>query len=184
MSTSPPVTSAPTPRTAGSAAVAERGTSLEITVRTGTGTGRTSLAAFDAALMEAGVANLNLIHLSSVIPPGSRVTRTSPALDAGHGDRLYCVLSTAYAEHPGEIVWAGLGWVLDEEAGGLFVEHTAGSEESLREQIAFTLGDMTASRGGDWGEVQMAMTSAHCIDRAVCALTVAAYDAIPWTLDV
>ena len=181
MSTSPTATRAPSPT--GSNGVAGNGAALAITVRTGTGVGRTSLAAFDAALMEAGVANLNLIHLSSVIPPRSRVTREAPPLEAGHGDRLYCVLSAGYAEHPGEIVWAGLGWV-ESEHGGLFVEHTAGSEESLREQIELTLGDMTASRGGDWGEVQMAMTSAHCVDRAVCALTIAAYDVIPWGSDV
>ena len=33
------------------------------------GRGSTELAAFDAALVGAGVANFNLIRLSSVIPP-------------------------------------------------------------------------------------------------------------------
>jgi len=46
---------------------------LDITVRTGSGTARTPLAAFDAALLSAGVANFNLVTLSSVIPPHSRV---------------------------------------------------------------------------------------------------------------
>ena len=53
-------------------------------MRTATGTGRTLLAAFDDALLAAGVANFNLITLSSVIPPGSsiRVGVTEPAAPA------------------------------------------------------------------------------------------------------
>lgn len=157
------------------------GTSVEISVRSGRGSGRTPLSAFDAALMEAGVANLNLITLSSVIPPGSRITHTSETLAAEHGDRLYCVLSAGHADHPGEIVWAGIGWVVDAETGkGLFVEHHAGSEESLREQIHLSLEDMTTSRGGGYGEVQISTASAHCYDKPVCALVVAAYAVEGW----
>ena len=43
-----------------------------IVLSTGLGVGPTALAAFDAALLDAGVANYNLICLSSVIPPGRR----------------------------------------------------------------------------------------------------------------
>lgn len=154
---------------------------VDITVRRGSGSARTSLAAFDAALMEAGVANLNLITLSSVIPPSSTIRHTNEVYDARHGDRLYCVLSSMSTEHPGETVWAGLGWVVDEETGkGLFVEHHAGSEDSLREQITYSLEDMRASRGGGYGEVQMAVASAHCTDRPVCALVLAAYKSEGW----
>jgi len=154
---------------------------VHITVRRGSGSGRTPLSAFDSALMEAGVANLNLVTLSSVIPPGSRITHTNEVLEAAHGDRLYCVLSSGHADHPGEIVWSGLGWVVDEETGkGLFVEHHAGSEESLREQITLSLEDMTTSRGGGYGEIQIATAYAHCTDKPVCALVVAAYTSVGW----
>ncbi|WP_244927853.1 pyruvoyl-dependent arginine decarboxylase [Nocardioides sp. W7] len=155
--------------------------SVDITVRRGTGSGRTPLAAFDSALLEAGVANLNLITLSSVIPPGSRITHTNDVLEAAHGDRLYCVLSVGHADRPGKIVWAGIGWVIDEETGkGLFVEHHAGSEESLHEQITLSLADMTESRGGGYGPVQFATATAHCTDKPVCALVVAAYTVAGW----
>ncbi|MCW2842672.1 MAG: pyruvoyl-dependent arginine decarboxylase [Nocardioides sp.] len=154
--------------------------SLDITVRTGTGSARTLLAAFDSALLSAGVANFNLITLSSVIPPGSRVRRVGDTLPGGHGDRLFCVLSAAYADHPGETAWAGLGWATDNTTGGLFVEHHGGSEASVREQIALSLEDMSANRGGGYGEVQTVVTSAHCVDRPVCALVIAAYTVAPW----
>ena len=156
---------------------------LDITVRSGTGTARTLLSAFDNALMSAGVANFNLITLSSVIPPHSRVRVVDTPLSGGHGDRLYCVLPAAYADHPGEITWAGIGWSTDATTGGLFVEHHGGSEESLSEQIELSLADMSESRGGGYGNVQKVMASAHCVDRPVCALVIAAYRISPWFPD-
>jgi arginine decarboxylase len=153
---------------------------LDITVRTATGDGRTLLSAFDHALLEAGVANFNLIPLSSVIPPESTVTRGGGVVAGGHGDRLYCVEAVAYADHPGEVVSAGLGWAIHPTIGGLFVEHTGGSPESVEEQIRLSLADLAEHRGIDFGEVSTAVVSAHCIDRPVCALAIAAYAVVDW----
>ncbi|MDN4175490.1 pyruvoyl-dependent arginine decarboxylase [Nocardioides sp. SOB77] len=160
-------------------------TRLDITVRAATGVGRTKLAAYDHALLNAGVGNLNLIKLSSVIPPHSTVRvledGAREVLAGGHGDKLYCVESAAVAEHSGETVWAGLGWTTDATTGGLFVEHHGGSEESLLEQITLSLHDMDANRGGGYGPVQAATASAHCTDRPVCALVVATYSVEDWS---
>lgn len=156
------------------------GPRLDITIRTAVGTGRTLLSAFDAALMDAGAGNFNLVVLSSVIPPNSTVTVGGEPVVGGHGDRLYCVESVAYADHPGEFVSAGLGWVVHPTIGGLFVEHKGGSEESVEEQIRLSLADMAASRGVDFGEVRTAIASAHCIDRPVCALAIASYAVAGW----
>ena len=46
---------------------------MKIKVTYGTGEGLTKLAAFDRALFNAGIANYNLIKLSSVIPKNSEV---------------------------------------------------------------------------------------------------------------
>lgn len=153
---------------------------LDITIRTGSGAGLTRLSAFDAALLAAGVANLNLVPLSSVIPPGSRMTRTAEPLHARHGDRLYCVLATAWADQPGETAWAGLGWARDVTTGGLFVEHHSGSRASLLEQIHLSLADMSANRGGGYDEVETVSASAHYLDRPACAVAVAAYEVAGW----
>ena len=45
---------------------------MEIQISTGIGIGPTQLSAFDSALNNAGVANYNLLKLSSVIPPKSK----------------------------------------------------------------------------------------------------------------
>ena len=42
---------------------------MKIRLSSGRGEGPTPLAAFDAALLDAGVSNYNLLPLSSVIPP-------------------------------------------------------------------------------------------------------------------
>jgi arginine decarboxylase len=157
-------------------------TQLSITVRTTVGVGRTLLSAFDHALLEAGVGNFNLIPLSSVIPPHSTVTVGGDRVPGGHGDRLYCVEAVAYADHPGEVVSAGLGWVIHPTIGGLFVEHTGGSPESVEEQIHLSLADMAEQRGIDFGGVRTAISSAHCVDRPVCALAIAAYAVADWRM--
>lgn len=154
---------------------------LRISVRTGSGTGRTRLSAFDGALREAGVADLNLVTLSSVIPEHSTVVQAHDPLGAEHGDRLWCVLASAGAEQHGEVVWAGLGWATDRRTtGGVFVEHHSGSEEALRAQIDLSLEDLCASRGWQDVETGTAVASAHCVDDPVCALVVAAYEVQGW----
>lgn len=153
---------------------------LDITVRTGSGQGRTLLSAFDGALQGAGVGDFNLVTLSSVIPTGSRIRMVGGTLEGAHGDVLFCVRAEAYAEHPGERAWAGIGWCVDAEGAGLFVEHHGGSEESVMEQIELSLADMKASRRGAYGEVQTAVASAHCVDLPACAVVVAAYRVSPW----
>lgn len=156
---------------------------LDISIRTGSGSGRTLLSAFDHALQSAGVADFNLVTLSSVIPPGSRLRHVSNTLPGGHGDLLFCVRAEAYAEHSGDIAWAGLGWCVDETGGGLFVEHHGGSEASVVEQIELSLGDMNANRGGGYGPVQMALASAHSTGDPACAVVLAAYRVSSWHED-
>ena len=50
-------------------------------VTSGIGTGKTALNAFDKALLDAGIGNLNLIRVSSVLPAGTEIVnlkRTEP----------------------------------------------------------------------------------------------------------
>ena len=153
-----------------------------IVIARGVGSGPTPLAAFDSALMDAGVANYNLICLSSVIPPGSRIERrrwTTPPQDWGR--RLYCVVSQAREQRRGHAVHAGIGWVQDPERGqGLFVELHDDDEERLDHDLRATLGSMQRQRGVALGTVQTEVASAHCEGAPVCALVIAVYAAAAW----
>ena len=160
-------------------------TALTIRMSAGTGTGRTRLSAFDAALRAAGVADFNLIRLSSVIPAGSQVLDlgTDSQLPGAHGDRLYCVYADAYAVSPGEQAWAGVAWSCrDDESGeGLFVEHGGPSRETVERDLALTLGDLSTGRGGGFTAAGRRLSSAVCVDDPVCAVVVASYRVLPWS---
>lgn len=153
-----------------------------IVVARGIGRGPTELAAFDAALRDAGVANYNLLCLSSVIPPGSRIERSRWETPAEHwGHRLYVVLSQARSAQPGETVHAGIGWVQDQAGGqGLFVELHDSDLARLRDDLASTLGAMQRGRGIDFGPVHTEIASATCEQEPVCALVAAVYAPQAW----
>ena len=155
---------------------------LPISVRTATGTGRTELSAWDDALWHAGVANFNLIRLSSVIPRQSRISFTSEPLAGEHGDQLYCVYAATPAAKPGDTAWAGIGWTRDEDGRGLFVEHSASSEETLAELIQLSLEDMIERRGGGYGRIESAVVSAQNTGLPACALAIATYQVSGWEL--
>ncbi len=156
-----------------------------IRVSAGSGSGRTRLSAFDAALRSAGVANFNLIRLSSVIPPGAEV-REVEAVDqlvGRHGDRLFCVYASAHAELPFHQAWAGVAWALadDGSGAGLFVEHEGPSEDQVSHDLTASLEDLIAGRGGGYAEAGRVVTSVTCDTEPVCAVVVAAYLAQGWT---
>jgi arginine decarboxylase len=156
---------------------------LTIQISTGVGGASTPLAAFDAALCEMGVGNLNLLQLSSVIPPGTTMRHVDRVeKDARWGDRLYCVYAEQHASTPGQGAAAGIGWVLtdDGSGSGLFVEHHGSSEQEVSTQIRASLADMTANRGGGFDAPQMSIISAVCEQRPVCVLVMAAYSSTSW----
>ncbi|TGZ76848.1 Pyruvoyl-dependent histidine and arginine decarboxylase [Ascodesmis nigricans] len=164
---------------------------IDITVNTATGTGLTSLSAFDSALLSSGFGNYNLIILSSVIPPNSRLhlhSSTPPThLSNYHGDRLYCVRAVAWAEKVGEEAWAGIGWVVDKETGkGLFVEHhSMEGEEDLRRLLDASLDGLVERRGERYDERGYVVVGAVCEEegRPACALAIAVYETRPWSVN-
>ena len=155
---------------------------LPISIRTASGTGRTLLSAWDDALWLAGVANFNLIRLSSVIPQQSRISFTTEPLHGEHGDQLYCVYASTLAEEPGDTAWAGIGWTRAEDGRGLFVEHSATGEESLDELIHHSLQDMIERRGGGYGDIHSVKVSATNEGQPACALAIATYQVSGWEL--
>ena len=155
---------------------------LSIRVSAGSGRGPTTLAAFDAALRSAGVADHNLIRLSSIIPAGAVVERCSPQeqLRGQFGDILYCVYSAAFATEWDEEAWSGIGWSRDSAGRGLFVEHSGQAEEHVRTLIASSLSDMSNGRGGRFSLEDMVLSSAQCEGSPVCSVVVATYRTAGW----
>lgn len=117
----------------------------------GTGSGRTELGAFDAALSDANIHNYNLVELSSVVPEGATVERVG-ALDPGRwttGDLLAVVLASNTSATEDDCIAAGLGWELAEE-GGVFMENDAETVEACEKLLDANLADAREIRDWHW----------------------------------
>jgi len=159
---------------------------MNIHISKSTGIASTELSAFDNALFNAGIANYNLIYLSSVIPPRSIITVhengiQSVAMPGEWGDRLYVVMAQNRTSVVGETVSAGIGWVQDPETKkGLFVEHEGHSEQEVKSLITHSLNDLMKTRGINFGDIHMQLNSIVCEDEPVCAMVVAMYQHEAW----
>lgn len=157
---------------------------LTIRVSAGTGIGRTTLAAFDAALADAGVSDFNLLRLSSIVPPGSRILEVDGAeqLQGDHGDALFCVYARAHASLPGHEAWAGVAWSRrdDGSGAGLFVEHEGPSHEQVSSDLTHSLEDLSATRGGVYSPEGRRVAGIRCDTLPVCAVVVATFRRAGW----
>ncbi|MBI4295736.1 MAG: pyruvoyl-dependent arginine decarboxylase [Chloroflexi bacterium] len=153
---------------------------MDIYVTSGTGVGPTRLAAFDAALFDAGISQYNLVRLTSAIPPDSRiiVKKLKPnPLEYGH--RLYVVLAVAEEDQPGKSAYAGLGWRSADNQAGIFVEHHAEDRAELTHLIKSTLESVGKYRPLTLG-IRQKMVGITCETGPVCAIVAAIYKSEGW----
>lgn len=157
---------------------------MRILVTNSLGSGPTKLAAFDDALVKAGIANFNLVKLSSIIPPESAIWVKKGKIRnklGNWGDRLYVVMAEMRVDTPNKEAWAGIGWVRDKKTGkGIFVEHEGSSEESVRKDIKDSLQAMLAKRPGIKGNMTMMVIGGVCRHEPICALAIAVYESESW----
>ncbi|CAN5621113.1 arginine decarboxylase, pyruvoyl-dependent [soil metagenome] len=159
---------------------------MNIHITKGLGSGPTKLSAFDSALNDAGIANYNLLTLSSVIPPDSKMHMHDSGMPKGMlpgswGDRLYLVMAEQRVDKPNVEAWAGIGWVQDKKTNkGLFVEHEGFSESAVRQDIQHSLEGLMATRNVDFGPIQTEVIGRTCKNHPVCAMVVALYQVADW----
>lgn len=156
---------------------------MNIQISEGVGIGPTELSAFDQALVHAGIANYNLIYLSSVLPPGSEVAfEPKPEPPEGQwGDRLYVVMAQVRTSMRNQEAWAGIGWIQDRKTRqGLLVEHEGHSEDEVRADIEHSLTALARNRGVNFGPQQMHIVGTKCTDLPTCALVAAVFESSSW----
>lgn len=155
---------------------------LTITVTKGAGEGLTPIAAFDSALRDAGIANYNLVYLSSVIPERSVIEcRKFLAPSDEYGDRLYVVIARCDAAENGKEAWAGLGWVQDEDSGrGFFVEHHATTKTEVETGILKSIESLRANRLEAYAPLHSTICGVASHGNPVCALVVAIFKSEGW----
>ena len=157
---------------------------MDIHLTGGVGSGPTELSAFDHALVKTGIHNYNILTLSSVIPPNSTIHVSEEPVKPGGkwGDRLYVVMAQIRTSRRDEEVWAGIGWITNQETGkGLLVEHEGHSKNQVEHDIEHSLAALVMNRPGEFfGPVQMHISGGTCHDRPVCALVVAVFETQSW----
>lgn len=163
---------------------------MEIQIVTSKGEGSTLLSAFDNALHRGGVSNYNIIVLSSIIPPGSKLIPVgkyiTPPAEFGH--RLYVVRADMRSEKLGKAIAAGVGWYQLEDGRGFFVEHeTEGENEEevqhiIEQKIHNSLHDMCTFRKIHFVEkkVKNAISTTTINKHPACVLAIAVYQSQGW----
>ncbi len=163
---------------------------MHIPVVAGVGHGSTPLSAFDDALRVCGVLNYNLIQLSSVIPPASRVQPIDRYHSSWeeHGHRLYVVKAEMRSDQPGLSLGAGIGWYQWHDGRGVFVEHELVGEnqqdvmDTLRITIQRSIADLCAARDVpfDAHQVHSRICVGDVVDRPTSTLALAIFQPQAW----
>jgi len=132
--------------------------------------GGTGLNAFDNALLAGGIGNVNLIKVSSILPPEVPVVDVVPKLAPG------ALVPTAYAamtsEVPGETIAAAVGYAVpdDPAKNGVIMEfHGHATREEAEQAIHGMLAEAFRVRGEAIRE-QRVFAVAHTVERIGCAL--------------
>ena len=108
-------------------------------VTSGAAEGGTELNAFDNALLSAGVGNLNLIRVSSILPKGALRMYERPS-HLAEGTLAPTVYSVAESETAGQIISSCVGVGRSKDKYGVIFEHAgamsaAHAEEIVRNQV-------------------------------------------------
>ena len=130
--------------------------------------GVTELNAFDNALLEAGIGNLNLIKLSSVVPANVTLLTERPA-DIEPGALAPTVYTVKMSNTPGAVVAAAVGIGLRRSGHGMIFENTGGSREAVEETVRRMVREGFAQRGMELDEL-LVFSSEHKVERIGCAI--------------
>jgi arginine decarboxylase len=131
--------------------------------------GGTPLNAFDNALLAARIGNVNLVKVSSIVPPEVSIIEL-PKLQPG------AIVPTAYSamtsDVPGERIAAAVGYALPDDPGknGVIMEfHGATSRRHAEDAIRAMLDEAFRVRGETIHEMRIFAVE-HTVERVGCAL--------------
>jgi len=129
--------------------------------------GESELTAFDNALLAGRIGNINLIRVSSILPPGAELD-DNLVIPAGS------LVPTAYgyiiSDVPGRLIAAAVGVGFSKDAFGVIMEHSCiGTKENAYKQIESMLIEAFKNRNMELAEIKIA-ASEHKVVKVGCAL--------------
>lgn len=132
----------------------------------GSAEGETTLNSFDNALLQSGLGNINLLRISSILPPQSAYT---PDLEFPPGSLVPTAYGYVTSETEGERVAACVGIGLSLNSFGVIMEYAAKTTAKEAEAaVRRMLENAFAVRGLPLDEVKLVSTE-HIVAKIGCA---------------
>jgi arginine decarboxylase len=122
--------------------------------------GSLKLTAFDNALLKAGMGNVNLVRVSSILPPTAEADQ---ALVLPPGSLVPTAYGSIVCDEPGTRIAAAVGIGFSEDTFGVIMEYSGVcARQEAEEKIMAMLRDAFANRG-----MRLAATEIRSVDHVV-----------------
>jgi arginine decarboxylase len=136
-------------------------------VVSGSSEGESILTAFDKALLQAGVGNINLIRVTSILPPGAVY---KPEMEIPPGSLVPTAFASIVSDEPGKTISAAVGVGIAENSCGVIMEHSGYiTKEEAEEKIRSMIREAFQARRLELKEMIISATQ-HTVERIGCAL--------------
>lgn len=134
----------------------------------GMGEGKTRLTAFDKALLSAGIGNINLIKLSSILPPNVSYQKY---LDIPPGSFVPTAYGSIISDRPGELISAavGIGMASEDDYGVIMEFSGKCSKEEAEAKIRNMLDESFKNRDLSLHKIWIESIE-HRVERLGCVI--------------
>lgn len=148
-------------------------TPKKVKLAAGGGEGAAGLTAFDKALLDAGIGNLNLIRVSSILPPNCEYEEDFPVPPGSLTPTAYGAL---ICDEPGRQIAAAIGVGFSEDDYGVIMEFAGYcTKEEAEQRVAAMVQEAFAARGKHLKEVKV-----KAVDRVVDKTAAVVAAAVLW----
>ncbi len=146
-------------------------TPKKFTLVSGAAEGPTSLNAFDNALLAAGIGNLNLVRVSSILPPKAEFVEE---LSIAPGSLTPTAYGAITSEQPGEQIAAAVGIGFSEDTFGVIMEWSGyGTAEEAEAKVKAMIEAAFAERNMPLKKT-MFKSAEHKVEKCGCAFAAVA----------
>lgn len=128
--------------------------------------GESKLNAFDNALLKARIGNVNLIRVSSILPPGAEF---DPELVIPPGSLVPTAYGYIISDKPGEIIAAAVGIGFSNDTFGVIMEFSGRcSQQEAEAEIEKMIREAFATRNMPLADMKIAAVE-HRVEKIGCA---------------
>ncbi|MBS4026880.1 MAG: arginine decarboxylase, pyruvoyl-dependent [Clostridia bacterium] len=132
--------------------------------------GESELTAFDRALLSAGIGNINLLKVSSILPPGAQY---APGMELPLGALVPTAYGAIICTEPGTIIAAAVAVGISPDSFGVIMELVGKfNKEEAETKIRAMVRESFAMRQMDLVEIKVSAVE-HRVETIGCALAAA-----------